>query len=380
MRNVRLSNGRRVNKKVNVSAHGQEKAIESTKILNQITTFFNSVKVSKIDDLSKWYSSLVIIPENFENPDTLMSYIMRKLSAAELANLKMLTNTGKLSHANRSNLVKKINIALKELTKLTSCIDLRLDLSSQLDLSKIQIETNQSEFAVSMSNRSDGERSMIAYLLMLEELNSNSDNGPNIVLFDEIENHLDPKNQEVLSNLIAATATPNLNFIFSTHSPYIFFNKIVRDKLNIYSTKKEINVTKVEKVISGDNFKLNYSSWAEMNFVAYGISSIQYHNELFGQLVMSHGSIPNADQHLFSKDAPIKNYTKSDNNQKPQPVKCNHSGKCIAGHNSPTKYDTTCLTLPAFIRHTTHHPENTLNKEHTRDELKQSIEFLRQHI
>lgn len=97
-------------------------------------------------------------------------------------------------------------------------------------------------------------------------------------------------------------------------------------------------------------------SWGEVNFDAYGMATVEFHNELYGQLQekFSLGLETDVEAHLVGNgfDKP-KKWIKERN-----------------GVAQPA-YD---ITLCSYVRNSIHHPENRNNQQFTDAELAESIE------
>ncbi len=190
------------------------------------------------------------------------------------------------------------------------------------------------------SQRSDGFRQLISFLLTLSAENLSQELTNTILLLDEPETHLHPTAQINLKNeLIKLSQTSNNNIVFfATHSNYMI------DKANIercYKVKKEKNnYTKCEKIIMAN------TSYSEVNYEVFEIPTTDYHNELYGFLEDTN----KAELNSLSKTKKWKN----EKNGNIEDV-------------SPSTY----------IRHSIHHPENTKNPKFTDKELKESIEILK---
>ena len=100
------------------------------------------------------------------------------------------------------------------------------------------------------------------------------------------------------------------------------------------------------------------SSYAEVNYIVFGIVTSDYHNELYGFL--------QERENLFTEKE-FEDYLSSKRMKKDKDyIKALKDGKT-------QRYK---VTPPTYIRHLIHHPENTNNKAFTRDELNQSVRFL----
>jgi len=99
-------------------------------------------------------------------------------------------------------------------------------------------------------------------------------------------------------------------------------------------------------------------SWGEINYSAYDLPTIEFHNELYGyiQETQQKYAIDQIEAYFTSK-----NITKS-----------KKWAKIVSGQ-AQTPEDVTLMT---FVRNSIHHPENTNNGEYTSQELKSSIDEL----
>ncbi len=214
----------------------------------------------------------------------------------------------------------------------------------QIDNNKISllIEDNGVKFQPkTTSQRSDGFKQFISFLLTVSVENHNGELEDTILLIDEPETHLHPPAQiNLLRELIKITSNDKNNILFfATHSNYLI------DKTNLdrnYKVSKKENkrtvITKIEK---------KKSTYAEVNFEVFGIETTDYHNELYGFIESENKTL-------------LENLNKT-----------------LRWKNAKTKkeYD---VSLSQFIRDSIHHPENDLNKKFTDKELSQSIKSLKE--
>ena len=135
--------------------------------------------------------------------------------------------------------------------------------------------------------------------------------------------------------------------IVTTHS-----SNIVKqlDYSNLRLIKNENSVKRVEGVKPG---KLTYPSLNEVNYVAFGEVTEEYHNELYGHIEIQEWLKE------YKKDKAMIAYTR----------------QCRSGKTTVLQ-----LTLTEYIRHQIHHPENINNRRFTKDELKTSIDMMRNFI
>lgn len=106
-----------------------------------------------------------------------------------------------------------------------------------------------------------------------------------IVLIDEPELHLHPSLQEDFVKLILEFSKTT-QIILTTHSPLLikqlFFNENI--KANVLSKiNHTVNIVPVEERI------LPYISSSELNFLAFGLTTEEYHNELYEELKYQKG-------------------------------------------------------------------------------------------
>jgi len=197
---------------------------------------------------------------------------------------------------------------------------------------------------------------MIASLLFLETLASLSRENI-VVLIDEPELHLHPQLQEKFIQYLIEFSKTNQVFI-STHSPYFFKNCLKNSQIELLITKNTADGIIVEN--TGSQFGLFpwSPSWGEINYSAYNLATIEFHNELYGyiQEKQQKYTIEQAEAYFTSKNiTKTKKWAKIVNGQVQQPED---------------------VTLMTFVRNSIHHPENTSNGEYTSQELESSIDEL----
>ena len=193
--------------------------------------------------------------------------------------------------------------------------------------------------AKTTSQRSDGFRQFISFLLSISAENSNDELSDTIMLLDEPETHLHPQAQVDLMNELIKMSMTNDNMVFyATHSNYMI------DKRNL---ERNIKVVKM----SNEKTELEYlsqknSTYSEVNYTVFNIPTSDYHNELYGYLE----DVEPKKLNSIEKDRKWINEL---------------SGK------------TETVSLPKYIRNSIHHPENDSNKAFSERQLRKSIEILR---
>lgn len=190
------------------------------------------------------------------------------------------------------------------------------------------------------TQRSDGFRQFISFLLTISAQNSNSQLANTLLLLDEPETHLHPQGQENLRDELIKISRGNLNniVIFATHSNFMI------DKNHLERSCKVFKEGNEKTQISA--FDRGNVSYSEVNYLVFEVPTSDYHNELYGFLEAEKKSKLNG----LEKNKIWKN------------AKTN-------------KVDD--VSLPTYIRHSIHHPENTNNIQFTQEELVSSIEVLR---
>ncbi|MEN6328472.1 MAG: AAA family ATPase [Syntrophomonas sp.] len=103
-----------------------------------------------------------------------------------------------------------------------------------------------------------------------------------IVLIDEPELHLHPALQEQLVSFILKISKDSQIFM-STHSSLLIKQLSANDKVKIMILNKENHPLAMEER------KLSYYSSNETNYLAFGLATEEYHNELYEYLKSNHG-------------------------------------------------------------------------------------------
>ena len=140
--------------------------------------------------------------------------------------------------------------------------------------------------------------------------------------------------------MIKITRNDENNIVFfATHSNYMIDKDHIERCFRV--SKQSNRKTKLEK------FEAGQKSYAEVNYEVFDIVSSDYHNELYGYL---------EDVDKTKLDG--LNKTKKWKNKKTNGIED--------------------VSLATYIRHSIHHPENTNNAKFTPEELRESIEKLRE--
>jgi predicted ATP-dependent endonuclease of OLD family len=194
---------------------------------------------------------------------------------------------------------------------------------------------------------------MILTLLLLKNIAEES-KGSIIYLIDEPELHLHPKAQEKLLNLLFEESKEKQIFI-STHSPYIFKNCLSKNVGLLLFCRDENNKINITDAQNKEWGLFPWSpSWGEINYNAYDLPTVEFHNELYGYLQdkSRKTNIDDFDQYLKNERgiSDLKKY------------KRNGLEKVI--------------TLCTYVRNQIHHPENKNNIQFTKVEFRKSVDLL----
>lgn len=177
-----------------------------------------------------------------------------------------------------------------------------------------------------------------------------SDNIPSIVYAieePETSQHTDHQ-KKLIKAFIDLSNTPYSQVIITTHSAALV--KELEFK-HLRLVKSDSSTKSVEKVLPN---RLPYPSLNEVNFLAFSEITEEYHNELYG---------------FIELEGEMTNY---------------RNGKPTVPYNRLKKDGVTLVienvVLTDFIRHQIHHPENTNNTRYTFQQLKDSVELMRNFI
>ena len=183
---------------------------------------------------------------------------------------------------------------------------------------------------------------------------------PIMFFIDEPETFLHPKAQNKLMEAFNKLSKKSQIFI-TTHSPYLLklFDK---DKHQISVFYKDGYCSKFDNKNMLDIFGVYSPSWGEINYFAFDVPSVEFHNELYGFLQAIAINEDNKNYHEKEFDSWLN--TKGIEQNK-QYVRLTKDGTPIDENK----------TLPTLIRNIIHHPENN-NNSYSIEELKQSIEEL----
>jgi len=246
----------------------------------------------------------------------------------------------------------KFNFTLPEITDFLK--------SGNIVLSDNGIQTASSEKGTGM------QRALALSLIQVyADISSNKIENvskPIMFIVDEPETFLHPQAQNKVLDSLEKISVKSQVFIV-THSPYLLKKyKKETHSMNVFSKKDGFN--KIEPSIELDLFRTSSPTWGEINYRAFGVTTEDFHNELYGFVQAKailvdekYYSPKEFDEYLLNKNSviPKRQY------------------KHLKSDGSIIEYE---ATLPTYIRNFIHHPENIENIKYTDAELENSIELL----
>lgn len=193
---------------------------------------------------------------------------------------------------------------------------------------------------------------------------------PFIFFIDEPEICLHPRAQIRLSKALVDISASEQIFI-CTHSPFMFKGIDDYSKLGMHIFKRIGTGIEIDNI--NDKFGLlqRSPSWGEINYFAYEMPTVEFHDELYGRLHEIY--ISNAsDQQDAGKRSKQNDFEKNFLQKKLD------SGKKWTPEFGGTPKNEKDVTLSTFIRNKIHHPENKTMQasSYTDEEFKQSIETM----
>jgi len=168
-----------------------------------------------------------------------------------------------------------------------------------------------------------------------------------IYAIEEPETSQHPRHQrKLIKAFIDLSKSNNTQIVLTTHSPSIV-------KLLDFNHIKLIKKDSAKRVVNVERHELPYPSLNEVNFLAFGESNSEYHNELYGY-IESEGKLSE-----YKSGKATMAY-----------IRIKPNGNTIEEQK----------VLSEYIRHQIHHPENTQNPPFTDAQLQQSISDMREFI
>lgn len=243
-------------------------------------------------------------------------------------------------------------------------LKIRFDLPTIDNFSKAgSLELEDSGGVTGVSDKGTGMQRALA--LSLIQVYADANNGgskkPIFFFIDEPETFLHPMGQDRM--LVAFEKLTGKHQIFiTTHSPYLL-KKFKKDTHKLMIFEKDENGN---NKLQNDNQTLSLfgdssPTWGEINYFAFDVLSVEFHNELYGflQAKAIDKDQNNCYEKKFDKWLVGEGFV-ADKNY----IRLKKDGTT----------DENKRTLPTYIRNLIHHPENNLNEKYTNEELKISTE------
>lgn len=204
---------------------------------------------------------------------------------------------------------------------------------------------------IPINKRGSGSKRLILlnfFRAELERRQSEANATSVVYAIEEPETSQHTENQRKLIHALMELAqAPNTQVIITTHSA-----PIVRE-LNLYNIRLIRNENGEKTVENVPRNQLPYPSLNEVNYLAFSEISVEYHDELYGY-IDEQGWL-----NEYKQGKPTRPY-----------IRLRRDGTTL---EEPK-------ILSEYIRHVIHHPENINNARFTLDELRQSIEMMRDFI
>ncbi len=197
---------------------------------------------------------------------------------------------------------------------------------------------------------------VIVALLMLRSVSAAS-KGETVYLIDEPEAHLHPKAQQSLVSLLLDESR-NSQVFLSTHSPYMFKDALPTGP-GVFTFEKTAAGISIQNANDIGRGGIPWGpTWGEISYQAYGLPTVELHNELYGYIQEATGS---------SKEKDLEAFLEARGTPKSKSWIRSNAGKPQAAYD---------VTVSTYIRNSIHHPENEFNAAYEEDELAASIDVL----
>lgn len=232
--------------------------------------------------------------------------------------------------------------------------NLRLELLSLLEPFSAAFLSVRSEKQIQqVPSRNLGSGVELILAMLLQRLLSDAGKGDKILLIDEPEMHLHPSAQNKLADLLLEEAK-TCQVLLSSHSPYLLQKLIKYGSTNVF-TADETGKVQIEQQKAGAGLFPWSPSFGEVNFKAFAMPTIDFHNELYGYL---------QSKHSLTRSEDVDNYLSCKGVANEHVWEHSRTGKSIA------------VSVCTYVRHCIHHPENTKNQPYTEAQLGKSKEML----
>lgn len=102
-----------------------------------------------------------------------------------------------------------------------------------------------------------------------------------ILMIDEPELHMHPKLQDAFSKFLLELSK-DVQIFITTHSPVLLKQLMQNEKIKVMSLIRDTSIS----LSAPSEQKLSYLSANELNFIAFGYATEEYHNELYEEIYL----------------------------------------------------------------------------------------------
>ena len=191
---------------------------------------------------------------------------------------------------------------------------------------------------------------------------------PIFFFIDEPEICLHPRAQKQLVDALVAVSEKQQIFI-ATHSPYLL-RSFIAPKHNFFIFERDTDNVKVTNSIRMNLLKWS-PSWGEINYKAYGLCTLEFHDELYGTLherfISSSSDENEAKRRSYLKVFDLEILAGNDMNKQAK------NWSELRGTVQQPSYK---VTLSTFVRNKMHHPESSQTDTYTPTDFDDSIRHL----
>ncbi|MEI4481844.1 MULTISPECIES: AAA family ATPase [unclassified Phyllobacterium] len=217
--------------------------------------------------------------------------------------------------------------------------NLRFELLSLLEpFSSAFLAVRAEDQIQQITTRNLGSGVELILALLLQRLLSDTAKGDKVLLIDEPEMHLHPTAQKKLADLLLEEAK-NCQIVVSSHSPYLLQRLVKFGTTNVFSSIASGKIEVEQQAASTGLFPWS-PSFGEVNFKAFAMPTVEFHNELYGYLQTKHNLARSEDVDNFLSGRGIPS---------------DHTWVNAATRKSSAVSECT------YVRHCIHHPENMIN-------------------
>lgn len=244
-----------------------------------------------------------------------------------------------------SNTLEKLNEMNSEIAQSLNPVIPTSDSLKWIDVFKSVSITGDEDIPI--NKRGSGVKRLVLlnfFRAEAERRKNQNDTADIIYAIEEPETSQHPRHQrKLIEAFIELSNSDNTQVLLTTHSPSIV-------KLLDFEHIKLIKESPNKEVVNVQRAELPYPSLNEVNFLAFGESNEEYHNELYGYL---------------ESEEVLAQYKVG--RETIQYIRIKRSGDLQDEQK----------VISEYIRHQIHHPENTHNPRFTDDQLQGSINEMR---